>query len=216
MKKEQKSASQLHENVPPDWYYRSIRENIFQRFWHKKRFEEVSRLLEPVKGKILDVGSADGVFTKVILDKTDARKIIGIDVLKESVDWAKKHWKKNKRLEFRVADAHELPFKASTFDAAVCLEVLEHVFEPLQVLKEIKRVLKKGGYAVFLVPSENFLFRFIWFLWGFWRGKIWQDTHIHTYRNNYLLALNQKAGLEVIEDKKFLLGMLHAVKAIKV
>ena len=72
-----KLAEELHENIPPDWYYRSIQENIFQRYWHKRRFEEVGALIEPTGGRILDIGSADGVFTKVILDKSKASKIIG-------------------------------------------------------------------------------------------------------------------------------------------
>jgi len=81
-----KSAAELHKEVPPDWYFRSIRENILQRYWHKRRFEEIGSMIETVSGSVLDIGSADGVFTKVILDKSKAKKIIGIDVLESSVD----------------------------------------------------------------------------------------------------------------------------------
>lgn len=210
-----KSAAELHRDVPPDWYFRSIRENFLQRYWHKRRFEEIGSMIETVSGSVLDIGSADGVFTKVILNKSKAKKIIGIDVLESSVDWAKKHWVKNKKMKFMVADAHELPFDVNTFDAAFSLEVLEHVFDPVKVLNEVKRVLKTGGYAIFLVPSDSTMFKIVWFLWGLWRGKIWKDTHIHTYKNNYLLTINEKAGLDIVEDKKFMLGMLHAVKVRK-
>ena len=153
-------AAKLHQNVPPDWYYRSIKENIFQRFWHKTRFKEISKLVEKTDGKILDIGSADGVFTKVILEKSGARKVIGIDVLKSSVDWANKHWK-TKRVEFILADANDLKFEDETFDAVFALEVLEHVEKPFEILKDIKRVLKKDGYAVFLVPTDSLLFEII-------------------------------------------------------
>ena len=215
MKNDKITAATLHENVPPDWYHTSIRDNLFQRYWHKRRFEEVGRFIEPIKGDILDIGSADGTFTKVILDKSKAKSIIGIDVLKDSVYWARRHWKKNKKMTFRLGDAHDLKFKSEMFDAVFALEVLEHVFEPIKVLKEVRRVLKKDGYAIFMVPSESLLFRIVWFFWGLYRGKIWKDTHIHAYRNDYLVKLCEQVGFSVDFNKKFILGMLQVLKVRK-
>jgi len=217
MNKSLKDAADLHSKTPPDWYHQSLRVDPFQRYWHRRRFKEVGKLIEPVNGKVLDVGSADGTFSKVILSKSRAKELIGIDVLKSSVDWANKHWKKNKKMRFMVGDAHELKFKANTFDAVFCLEVLEHVYNPKNVLKEFKRVLKKDGYGVFLVPSDNLLFRIIWFLWlkFYPRGWVWDDTHIQTYRNNLLPKVCKRAGFKVEREKKFILGMLHAVKIRK-
>jgi 2-polyprenyl-3-methyl-5-hydroxy-6-metoxy-1,4-benzoquinol methylase len=93
-----KYASELHKNVPPDWYFSSIRRNLLQRYWHNRRFEEVGKIIEKTNGKILDIGSADGVFSRLILEKSGASEVDGIDVLESSVKWAKKHWKKNKKL----------------------------------------------------------------------------------------------------------------------
>jgi ubiquinone/menaquinone biosynthesis C-methylase UbiE len=217
MDKNIKSAAELHENVPPNWYYQSLKVDPLQRYWHKRRFEEIGKLIEPVKGKVLDVGSADGMFSKVILDKTKAKELVGIEVLKSSVNWANKHWKRNKKMKFMVGDAHNLDFKSNTFDAVFCLEVLEHVYQPREVLKEFKRVLKKGGYGIFLVPSDSLLFRSIWFLWlNFYpRGGVWKETHIQTYRDNFLPKICKEAGFKVEKEKKFILGMLHAVKVKK-
>lgn len=212
----EKNAEELHENVPDGWYYYSIRENIFQRYWHRRRFEEIGKLILSVKDRVLDVGASDGMFTSVILKETSAREIIAIDVLHSSIAWAKKHWKKNKKIKFMVADAHKLPFKAQTFDAVFALEMLEHVFSPEKVLLEIKRVMKRGGYAVFLVPSDSNLFKFIWFLWGFYRGRVWKHTHIQTYRSDYLVKISDEVGFKVEISKKFLLGMLHAVRVRKI
>lgn len=177
----------------------------------------MAKVTEKVDGKVLDIGSNDGTFSKVILDNTGATELIGIDVVKKTVDWANKHWKSGGKMKFRVADAHNLPFESNTFSAVFALEMLEHVFDPLKVLLEAKRVLKKGGYGVFLVPSDSRLFRFVWYLWlNFYpRGGIWKDTHIQTYRENFLPKIVKKAGFKVEVNKKFLLGMLHLVKARK-
>ncbi len=211
-------AAELHKNVPPDWYFSSMKRNPFQRFWHERRFAEVARFIEPViGGKILDIGSADGMFTKVILDKSKAKEIIGIDVLTTSVAWSKKHWKKYKELKFRIGDAHKLDFEAQTFDAVFALEVMEHVFKPQIVLAEIKRVLKKNGYVIILVPSDNFLFKIIWwFVTNFWWARIWQDCHVQSFSAKKSLAKEMKrAGFKIEVDDKFLLGMLNLVKARK-
>ena len=218
MKKDLKSAVELHKGVPPNWYYQSIKKDILQRFWHKRRFEEVSKVIEPTYGKILDIGCADGMFSKVIFDQSKAEKLIGIDVLKSSIKWANNHWSKNATMNFTLGDAHKLKFPSNTFTAVFALEVLEHVHKPDVVLKEINRILKKGGYAVFLVPSDSLLFRTIWYLWLHFypRGWVWRDTHIQTFRNNYLPRICKETGFKVEVNKKFILGMLHLVKVRKV
>jgi len=212
-----KVAALLHEGVPPNWYDQSLKVDLLQRIWHKKRFLEVSRLIEPRGGNILDIGCADGTFSKIIFDKSKANRLIGIDVLKSSVDWANEHWGKIGKMKFRIDDANNLNFNNAVFDAVFALEVLEHVAKPRKVLFEIKRILKKDGYAVFLVPSDSLLFRTIWFFWLHFypRGWVWRNTHIQTYRNNYLLKISEEAGFKIEVDKKFALAMLHLVKVRK-
>ena len=46
-----------------------------------------------------------------------------------------------------------LPFAGESFDLIVCLWVLEHLREPLTVLREVRRVLRPGGHFVFLTPN---------------------------------------------------------------
>lgn len=212
-----KTAEDLHKNVPENWYFESIKVDSLQRFWHKRRFFNVSKVIETVEGKVLDIGCNDGTFTKIILDKSHASGVVGIDVVKKTIDWAGKHWKRNKKMKFIVADASKLPFKSGTFDAVFALEVLEHVFDPKKVLSEIKRVLKKEGYAVLLVPSDEPLFKIIWYLWLHFypRGKVWRETHIQSYQGKHLIEISEKVGFKIVEDKTFLLGMLSLVKVKK-
>lgn len=50
------------------------------------------------------------------------------------------------------ADAGQLPFADACFDAAVCLEVLEHVPDPARVVAEIARVIRSGGTVWLSMP----------------------------------------------------------------
>jgi len=202
--------------TPADWYHQSIRVDILQRFWHRRRFEEVVAQIEPVDGTVLDVGCNDGTFSKIIYSKTGAKKLVGIDVVKPAIAWAAKHWQ-YPGMKFLVGDAHHLKFKNGSFAAVFCLEVLEHLEDPLKALRELKRVLQKGGYGIFLVPSDSFLFRLIWFFWLHFypRGWVWRETHIQTFRKDSLLRLCRKTGFKIEVNKKFNLGMLHLVEVRK-
>ncbi len=208
-------AAVLHQNVPPDWYYRGIKKNLGQRFWHHRRFSEIGKLIEPTGGKILDIGSADGTFTKIILDRSQASSVIGIDALPSSVVYAQKRFNGDKRVSFLVADAEKLPFKNNEFDAVFALEVLEHLFNPENALREVMRVLKKDGYAIFLVPTENIPFKIIWFFWENTWGWVWQGTHLQKFSNRELAKIVKKIGFKIWTDKRFLLGMLEAMKVKK-
>lgn len=214
MTESQKNAADLHQNVPSDWYAKVIKTSPIHRFWHNRRFEEVEKYLEEAD-TVLDIGCNDGTFTKVVFDKTKPKSLIGIDVLPKSISYAKRRFARSKRMRFLVADAHSIPYKNENFNAVVCLEALEHMENPVKVLSEMHRVLKKNGYALILVPSENFLFCFGWFFWELGPGRIWRGTHTHTIDPGNISAALEKLGFEISENRTFLAGMLRLVKARK-
>ncbi len=211
-----KSAAKIHKNVPPDWYESSVKKNLGQAFWHWCRFKNVGRFSQKVDGKILDIGSADGFFTHEIHKVTQALEIHGIDVLENSVRYAANRYKNEPQMHFSLGDGHKLKFKNNEFSAVYCLEAMEHVYNPHDVLSEINRVLKPGGYTIILVPAENWLFsNIIWPIWTNGRGKIWKDTHLHQFSGHKLAELMKSIGFKKIHEHRFLLGMLLLLKAVK-
>ncbi|MHB1318216.1 MAG: class I SAM-dependent methyltransferase, partial [Anaerolineae bacterium] len=59
------------------------------------------------------------------------------------------------RLNVVVADGSRMPFASAQFDTTLSVQVLEHVPDPTSMVREIARVLRPGGYAVFLVPQTS-------------------------------------------------------------
>lgn len=64
--KKNKSLLEIHEDVPADHYDKGIRKNLFQKYWHFTRFEEVLKNINPVYGPVLDIGCHSGTFTAKI------------------------------------------------------------------------------------------------------------------------------------------------------
>jgi SAM-dependent methyltransferase len=51
-----------------------------------------------------------------------------------------------------ISDAHQVPFRDGYFDVVICTELLEHTKDPMKVLFEINRVLKKNGMLFISTP----------------------------------------------------------------
>lgn len=217
MTKKTNQSANLHERIPPGYYEKAIKNNPFQRFWHQRRFKNVGDLITPIKGEILDVGCSDGTFTEVIYSRAKPTRIVGVDIIKSSIDYAQRKFKDNKTIEFRVADAQKLPFANKHFQAVFCLEALEHIPDAKKAILEMKRVLKPGGYLILLVPTDNHLFKLCWWVVLHTWGKHWRHTHIQSFnKDNALSDYVKKLGFEIVESRRFLVGMLEAVKAKRV
>lgn len=66
-----------------------------------------------------------------------------------------------------------LPFKSCSFDVVICKDILEHILEPLVVLREVRRVLKDEGFVIISVPNHFYLPLRLRILLG--KGLIWKS-----------------------------------------
>ena len=202
-----KTLLEIHEDVPADHYDQGIQKNLFQKYWHWRRFTEVLKILEPLDGPILDVGCHSGTFTQKLLTKLKTKKVYGIDVSPSAIDLAKKRLPFG---QFQVADVAKLPFGDNFFEAVFCLEILEHIDDPIAALREIDRVLKKNGNLYILVPSDNKLFKIIWSLWTI-SYPHWRHAHVQSYSKASLEKLLEEIGFRIIKVKIFNAGMLKLI-----
>lgn len=202
-----KTLVEIHEDVPADHYDKGIKRNLFQKYWHSRRFSEIKKVLRQVDGPVLDVGCHSGTFTTFILNQIKTKEIYGVDISHSAIERIKK---KIPYGHFQVADATILPFKDNFFDAVFCLEVLEHVDNPTEVIHEVRRVLKKDGYGVILVPTDNKLFRTVWFLWTMYY-PVWRHAHVQSFSADSLETKLKLVGFKIEKVKTFNMGMLKLV-----
>lgn len=202
---------ELHESVSPNHYDDGIKNNMLQRIWHFTRFRALSKMSDPVEGKMLDIGCHSGLCTEKIVSFTNPSGVYGIDISSKAIGKARERIKKGM---FSVGDAQDLPYGQNFFDAVFCLEMLEHVDFPDKVLKEVYRILRKGKFAVILIPTDNLLFRTIWFLWNI-RYPVWKHVHVQSFRGDTLEKMARDTGFKVDKIKTFNLRMLKIVKLVK-
>jgi arsenite methyltransferase len=122
---------------------------------HMGGFETTQELIELCHiGKdtyVLDVGCGAGA-TASYLAKTYGCRVVGVDLREAMVALSTERAQKQgvaDLIEFRVADAQELPFDDATFDAVLCESVATFIGDKQQVVDEFARVVKPGGYVGF-------------------------------------------------------------------
>ena len=77
------------------------------------------------------------------------RNVLGIDSAEEKVRICKKH-----HLPARQGSAYALDLEDHSWDCCLLLEVIEHLLEPQKALREIHRVLRKGGLLLLIFPHD--------------------------------------------------------------
>ena len=146
-----------------------VRQEIIERYLKPPAdtfysLEYLYHLLGDVTGKIvLDYGCGAGD-NSVLIATHGADRVIGVDISTELVELAEKRLAAHdlsKNAEFRVGSAHELPLEDESVDVVFGNAILHHLDLKL-ASKEVYRVLKKGGRAIFLEPVRNS--KFVWFV----------------------------------------------------
>jgi 2-polyprenyl-3-methyl-5-hydroxy-6-metoxy-1,4-benzoquinol methylase len=101
----------------------------------------------PKKGRILDIGTAGGSFLYVA--KKDGWDVHGVEPNKWMAAWGKKHY----GVDIKPGTLFDHKYPDNYFDVVTLWDVLEHVPDPSKTLKEVNRILKKGGLLVVNYPD---------------------------------------------------------------
>lgn len=92
-----------------------------------------------------------------------------------------------------IADINKLPFADASFDCIICSEVLEHIPDHKNAIKELDRILKPQGTLVVSVP-RYFAERICWFISRDYYNE--EGGHIRIYRKNQLRGMLTSQGFK--------------------
>jgi arsenite methyltransferase len=99
--------------------------------------------------RIVDLGCGPGFYCAELADEVGPEgKIVGLDSSPQMLALAARRCEGNGNVEFDEAEATSLPVESQSFDAALCVQVLEYVADVSAALAELYRALRPGGRVV--------------------------------------------------------------------
>ncbi|GFF24157.1 uncharacterized methyltransferase C1B3.06c [Aspergillus udagawae] len=131
---------------------------------------------------ILDVGCGPGTITVDLARLIPQGHITGLELAPTVLDQARalaaSHSLTN--ITFQSGDANALPFPDGSFDVVLCHQVLQHVRDPVHILREMRRVAKHGGLVA---ARESDYAGFVWYpaTPGL---DVWRETYLKVTRAN--------------------------------
>jgi SAM-dependent methyltransferase len=104
-------------------------------------------------GDVLDAGSGDGAAASAFAPY--CRSLTCIDSSARMIDAARERLARYRHVRTQVADVHDLPFAASSFDAVLLFHTLTYAERPRRAIAECARVLRPGGRLVVLCLDQH-------------------------------------------------------------
>lgn len=116
-----------------------------------ERFEKLAKYFKG--GSYVDVGAFDSPMPMLLAERYPKSEIHSLDFAEEIVKFLKPRFPK---VIYHIADIREgLPFKDESVDYVVAGEVIEHMEDPAAFVKELFRIVKKGGYVAISTPFDE-------------------------------------------------------------
>jgi ubiquinone/menaquinone biosynthesis C-methylase UbiE len=129
------------------WHHRYTQQARWTASVRARSFD-VARIADATR--ILEVGSGTGVIAGELQGKTSGR-VYGVDIDQAAVRFAAPS---NREVRYSIADGTGLPFPANVFDIVATHFVLLWVQDPLSLLREAVRVVRRGGWVLCLAEPD--------------------------------------------------------------
>lgn len=131
---------------------RYVHQNALIRWAANKRADSIVEALKlRPNERVLDVGCGSGY----VIKRMRASHMIGVDLSDTALKMARQNLVGMENVSLVKADAASLPFDDCSFDKIVCADVLEHVPDPRNAMREIERVANRGATIIIALPNES-------------------------------------------------------------
>ena len=159
------------------------------------RLEYALRDLNPLSGKVLEIGCGGGSMTRAVNRYRPDLDVHGCDISEQAIQFAQG---RSGGAEFRVGDTYNLPYRSNEFSAILMFDVLEHLELPDVSIAEIHRVLEPGALFHLYVPCEGGFLSLASLLNQLgWMAKERYAGHIQRFTRRSVQELVEALGFQV-------------------
>lgn len=154
--------------------------------YQEARFKEIVKNIN--KGIIVNLGSEFGLLHSFIKVNFPSDKVIGIDIIGDP--------------EIKQDLNQKINLPDNWVNTVVCGELLEHIDNPLELLREIYRILKHDGNLIITVANPTALSSLMKKYSGY-KTNLNYDDHYHSFNESNLYNILTKANFKISEIKFF-------------
>ncbi|TVM00307.1 MAG: hypothetical protein CV087_14340 [Candidatus Brocadia sp. WS118] len=144
---------------------------------------------------IVDIGAADGLMLNNLQEAFPHSNCVGIEYASDLISC-----NDSENIHLIRGNALVLPFKDNVADVAVATAIIEHVSDPIQLVHEAFRVLRKNGIFIVTTPHP------------FWEKFATHIGHLKEEEHNELITLREltsvfgDTGFEVVKAQQFMIS----------
>jgi len=110
---------------------------------------------------VVDLGCGGGLVTNALARLEGYSKLVGVDLSKAGLSYARSKAPNGTVPEFRLASMYETGLEDASFDVVIMSDVLEHLTDLPMMLKEVYRLLRPGGLFLFDTIDRSFFSYFV-------------------------------------------------------
>ena len=171
-------------------------------FWFKARNQLILDTLDSHCGdfsSLLEIGCGTGFVLSGIKKKFPQTQVVGAEIFIAGLEFASKRVPEVSLLQM---DARKVPYQEE-FDVIGAFDVIEHIEEDIEVMKQVNIALRSGGYFLITVPQHQWLWSQI-------------DEHAQHVRRYSKVELHEKlasTGFKVVRSSSFVSTLLPAMIA---
>lgn len=185
-----------------------------ERVYENAGLTELIELIETGERKFLDIGCGAGGNAKLLKEKVPNSVIVGITLSSAEAELARSYMDKVVVTDIENWEPEDLE---DLFDAVIVCHTLEHMVDPLAVLRKMKKFLKRGGHLYMALPNVMFYRQRLEFLRGRFRYTetgLMDKTHLRFFDWESAGEIVTHAGFQI--EKRMAVGSFPQWKFRKV